>query len=470
MGKRRETQEAVERILGDEALTADLTDAAARLLLERATAEAERIVRETEGSPEERQARLRALRRDLRRIARQAGRSSPTDQVERVQALLGLTVLAAQAEGAAEGKPDRPLWLRPAVLLFFFVVLALGLQQCIGGSLFGRRAATETVAGDWVTVYFTRPQVPDDPLAHAGGIDADLVALIEAAERKVDLAAYDLDLETVADALAQARGRDISVRLVTDGSNVDEEAVTRLRQVGVPIVARPDEDWGIMHDKFAVVDGTWVWTGSWNLTENGTYRNDNNAVLIASQLLAQDYAAEFEEMFSGLFGSSSPANTPYPVIEVEAGSEVARIEVYFAPEDGATDGILRALSQAQSRVRFLAYHFTSEPLADALIDLARRGVRVEGVIEARTITDTYSQFERLRDAGVEVLADGNPYIMHHKVFIVDDRTVVLGSFNFTRSAEEKNDENVLIVQDPGVAAAYVAEFQRVLEQAQTAEP
>lgn len=463
-------REAVERILGDESLTADLADTAARRLLEWATVEAERIVRETEGSPRERQARLRTLRRTVRRIAKEAKGESSADQLERVQALLELGAPAAQVEERAKDSDHRSL-LRPGgLLLLSLVALALLLQQCVGGIWLGRRAAREAVATDWVTIYFTNPRSPgDDSSPYTGGIDRDLVALIDAAQERVDVAAYDLDLETVTDALVRARERGVQVRLVTDGTHADEEPVTRMRQAGIPVVARPEEDRGLMHNKFVVVDGTWVWTGSWNLTENGTYRNNNNGILIASELLAQDYAAEFEELFSGLFGPSSPADTPYPVIEVEAGTKTARIEVYFAPEDGATEAILNMLSQARSHVRFLAYHFTSEPLADALINLARQGVRVEGVIESRTAQDPYSQFDRLHSNGVEVLPDGNPYIMHHKVFVVDDQTVVTGSFNFTLSAEEQNDENVLILHDAEVAAAYAEEFDRVLEVARSAE-
>ena len=466
MGNPREEQGIFERIFEDESLTADLTDTAAQRLLEWATREAERIVQETEGSPRERKARLHALRRAVRRIAEEARGKPPTGQLEWVQALLEVDARALE-----EGKTGRRSRSRPGGLLFLsLVVLALLLQQCVGGGWLGRRPARETVAGEWVTVYFTAPRSPGDgPSTYTGGIDADLVALIDAAQERVDVAAYDLDLKTVTEALIRAHDDDVQVRLVTDGAHADEEAVTRLREAGIPVVARPEEDRGLMHDKFVVVDGAWVWTGSWNLTENGTYRNDNNALLVASRLLAQDYATEFDEMFSGLFGPSSPDTTPYPVIEVEAEPEAARLQVYFAPEDGAMDGILDALSRARDHVRFMAYHFTSARLADALIDLARQGVEVEGVIEARTVQDAYSEFDRLLAGGVDVVTDGNPYIMHHKVLIVDDRIVVTGSFNFTLSADEQNDENVLIIHDPGVAAAYIEEFERVLEVARSAE-
>ena len=124
---------------------------------------------------------------------------------------------------------------------------------------------------------------------------------------------------------------------------------------------------------------------------------------------------------------------------------------------------------AQERIRFLAFVFTSDEIADAMLERAQAGVVVQGVIESRNAGGDHSEYERLRVAVHDVLPDGNPYVMHHKVIIVDDATVILGSYNFTGSAEEKNDENLLIIHDAEVAALFVAEFGRVYEQARTAE-
>ncbi len=372
----------------------------------------------------------------------------------------------------SDDSPRRRLlsW-QAALLLALTLLVAWGLKTCAGADFLGGQGATETVSGDYIVIHFTAPQYPDDPAAHVGGIDDELAALIDVAQESVDVATYDLELDTVAEALIRAQEAGVQVRLVTDGTNVGEEALTQVRQAHIPVVARPGTGGGIMHDKFVVVDETWVWTGSWNLTENGTYRNNNHAVLIASTSLAQDYAAEFEEMFSGQFGPSSPAETAHPLINVQReGAIIAQVEVYFAPEDGAAEHIIRTLSAAQSNVRFLAFVFTSEPIADALVELVEDGIQVAGVVEARSTGTLCSQYDRLRDSGVEVLPDGNPYVMHHKVFIVDDQTVILGSYNFTTSAEEANDENVLIIHDPEVAAAFLAEFDRVYQQAQAAGP
>ena len=206
------------------------------------------------------------------------------------------------------------------------------------------------------------------------------------------------------------------------------------------------------------------------MTENGTYRNSNNAVLIASRSLAQEYATEFEEMFSGQFGPSSPADTPHPTIDIEGDGVSAQVEIYFAPEDGAAGHILAILSDAQSHVRFMAFQFTSEELADALLDLASEGIQVSGILESRDADRSYSQYSRLVSGGVTVWTDGNPYIMHHKVIIVDDETVILGSYNFSNNVEENNDENMLIIHDSEVAAAFLAEFAHISQEAQTSEP
>ncbi|MBU0703870.1 MAG: phospholipase [Chloroflexi bacterium] len=359
---------------------------------------------------------------------------------------------------------------RLSALILAAVIVALALAACVEP---GSRTVTETVSGDWIRVYFTSPRYPDDG-DHYGGLDEELAAVIEQAESSVDLVAYDLDLERVADALIAAHRDGVRVRVVVESDNAGEQAVSDLRRAGVPLVEDERES-GLMHNKFVVIDEQWVWTGSWNMTHNGAYRNNNNAVLIASPALAENYTAEFEEMFTGQFGPTSPADTPNPhvVITFETGAgeekqeQQVEVENYFAPEEEVAAQIIAEIEGAEERIRFLAFVFTSAEIADAMLARARAGVVVQGVIESRNAGEEYSQYDRLRGAVHDVLTDGNPYIMHHKVIIVDDVTVILGSYNFTASAETRNDENLLIIHDPKVAALFVAEFGRMYEQART---
>jgi phosphatidylserine/phosphatidylglycerophosphate/cardiolipin synthase-like enzyme len=183
---------------------------------------------------------------------------------------------------------------------------------------------------------------------------------------------------------------------------------------------------------------------------------------VASRQVAADYANEFEQMFEGRFGTSKRSATPYP--EVRLGS--VNVEVYFSPEDGVAKHVLQRLAAAKRSIHFMAFSYTSSAIADAMVAQAQAGLLVHGVFESQNAGGTGSAFSRLRHGGVDVLQDGNCYILHHKVIVIDARTVITGSYNFTNSAEKDNDENLVIVDDPNLARAYLDEFARVYAQAQ----
>ncbi len=326
-------------------------------------------------------------------------------------------------------------------------------EQAVSG---GRDAA--------ILVFFTDPQYPDDPASHQGGLDEALAADIALALSSVDVAAYDFDLQSVADALLEAHWNGVLVRLVTDSDNVEEPVVRQLRSAGIGVVE--DGRDAIMHDKFVVIDKRVVWTGSWNLTEGGTYRNSNNAVRIDSDLLAENYTAEFDEMFEEReFGPGSTADTPHQqvLLSDEDGGEGVWIESYFAPEDQVGEKLLALVEGAQKSIRFMAFSFTDDSLGEAMVSQYEAGLTVQGVFEGRGADPVYSEFGRMHavEPRMDVRLDGNAYMMHHKVIIVDDETVVLGSFNFSESADTMNDENVLVIHDRGVASLFRAEFRRI---------
>jgi len=316
----------------------------------------------------------------------------------------------------------------------------------------------------WYDIYFTRPRYPDKPDYHQGGLDTQLVAFINSAQKTIDIAIYDFDLENVANALAEAAGRGVRVRMVTDSDTLTNEnskvqkAFDILKQAKIPIV--DDQRGPIMHNKFVIVDGRAVWTGSWNFTDGDTYRLNNNAIKIFSDQLAQNYTAEFEKMFvQRSFGPSKPAGGTEALVTLQG----VPIENYFAPEDGVADKIIARLAQAKQSIHFLAFSFTSDPIGSAMLARAKAGVSVAGVFETTGSETQFSEYGKMRKAKLDVLQDGNPYVMHHKVIIIDGRTVIFGSFNFSNNADKDNDENLLIIDDPVLAQAFEAEFQRVRE-------
>jgi phosphatidylserine/phosphatidylglycerophosphate/cardiolipin synthase-like enzyme len=323
----------------------------------------------------------------------------------------------------------------------------------------------QVVRGDWWEVAFTEPRYPDEPANHHGGLDERLVSLIDRAAQTVDVAVYDFDLANVAAALARARQRGVRVRVVTDTdtyTNQRDEAVQAafrvLRQAEVPIVQDQRSD--LMHHKFTVVDGEWVQTGSWNYTDGDTYRLNNNQFIARSPDLAANYTAEFEKMFvQRRFGPQKPAGGTRPLLSVNG----ARVESYFAPTDGISGRLADAIARRTSRrLAFLAFSFTDDAIARSMLDRAARGVEVQGVFETTGSNTPVSEYGKLKQAGLDVYQDGNPWIMHHKVIILDDKTVAFGSFNFSANADRSNDENLLLVEDPRLAAAFQAEFERVL--------
>ena len=125
------------------------------------------------------------------------------------------------------------------------------------------------------------------------------------------------------------------------------------------------------------------------------------------------------------------------------------------------------LDNVQSSSYFLAYSFTADPLGEAIRQRAAAGVTVAGVMEAGQVASNIgSEYDAFHAAGLDVRRDGNPSLMHHKVMIIDGRIVVMGSYNFTASAENTNAGNLIVIYNSGIAEQYMQEFQRVYAAAQ----
>lgn len=316
------------------------------------------------------------------------------------------------------------------------------------------------VRGSWFELYFTDPV---NPISHqgTGGIDGPIVDAIDAARLSIDVAAYSLSLNSVRNALINAHQRGVTVRVVMESTNMDNSDPQRMLEAGIPIVG--DNRQGLMHDKFIVIDRSEVWMGSMNYTDSGTYDDNNNVFRIRSTKMAENYTKEFEEMFDDdMFGPDVVAQTPNPTLTIDN----IRVDTYFSPDDGVANALASLLNGAQESIHFLAFSFTSNELGDIVRAKADAGLDVHGVMDDEQIRSNQgTEFDPFRQADLDVLIDGIDGQMHHKVFIVDGRIVVIGSYNFSQSAETRNDENILIVYDERVAEQYMKEFDRVSAQA-----
>jgi len=134
-------------------------------------------------------------------------------------------------------------------------------------------------------------------------------------------------------------------------------------------------------------------------------------------------------------------------------------EVCFTPGQNCTKVIVKTLSQAKTSIYVQAYSFTSAPIAKALLDAHKRGVHVEVILDKSNVTAKYSAAVFLLNQNILTFIDSQHAISHNKVMIIDEETVITGSFNFTKAAQQKNAENVLVINDKELAAKYLENWQ-----------
>jgi phosphatidylserine/phosphatidylglycerophosphate/cardiolipin synthase-like enzyme len=147
------------------------------------------------------------------------------------------------------------------------------------------------------------------------------------------------------------------------------------------------------------------------------------------------------------------------------------IKVYFSPHGGCTEAVVRAVNGAQKQVLVEAYSFTSEPIAEALIAAEKRGVDVEVILDKSQEQARGTEADLISESGIPTYIDSAYRIAHDKVMIIDGTRVVTGSFNFTKSAEDFNAENLLVISnDPPLADQYATSWKQHLAQSHPFHP
>ncbi len=307
-----------------------------------------------------------------------------------------------------------------------------------------------------------------------------LIARMNEARSSLEVAALKLDNTRLAYALVTAARRGVRVRVYTDREYRAEARATLVaaaqgQRQGRPSPSRDaiqrtvrplangceavervrvcyDDRDALMHHKFVILDDQAVWTGSANLTYNGFFRNNNDVLYLPSPALARGYQAEFETLWTGA-GRGLGRAVPFQLENLQGTA-------YFSPAGGeaALAAILERIAASREEVWVLAFVLTEERLIQALAAARARGVRVRVLLEARNLV--HSREERL-PPGVELRQDTNPYQMHHKLMVIDQRWVITGSFNFSRSAYTRNNENLLVLYSPALAERYRKEAERL---------
>lgn len=149
-----------------------------------------------------------------------------------------------------------------------------------------------------------------------------------------------------------------------------------------------------------------------------------------------------------LFACSSPIQAQ------EESNLYPSWSVYFSPKASCTEAIIKELNKAKISVLVQAYSFTSVPISNALLNAHKRGVKVEVILDKSRNREKYSSADFLAQAGIPIKIDAAHTIAHNKVIIIDGEVVITGSFNFSRAAEERNAENLLVIRDKALAEKY----------------
>jgi phosphatidylserine/phosphatidylglycerophosphate/cardiolipin synthase-like enzyme len=266
---------------------------------------------------------------------------------------------------------------------------------------------------------------------------------IENAQDYAYCAFFDIDLEEIIQVLKD-KSSSLDIRIMIDKDNnlgLIEGSSLHL-----------DNSTAYMHNKFCVIDDSMITTGSFNPTFNDAYRNNNNLIIIESRILAKNYREEFLEIWN--YKKGQKTNTTIFILNSK------NIENYFCPEDDCAEKIQDRIRQANKSIHFMLFSFAYKPIMNDIIIKRYEGLEIKGILEksqsSNKATKGFLQFHN-----IEVIYDKNPKMMHHKVIIIDNKTVITGSFNPSNNANTRNDENILIIEDKELARRYLEEFNHV---------
>jgi len=378
--------------------------------------------------------------------------------------------------------------LSPATFYYVQVASVKGNDTSFSGIYY---YSTASLSKGKIIAYFNRPVNSSFASVSAAqylnkSIDDTLVAYINRAEKSIDVAIYNLDnlnlSANISNALNDAHQRGVVVRIIGDGSTSNNG----LKTISGPQVFKSPQgaNYDIMHNKFIIFDAkhtnpdkSIVWTGSTNLTDNQIHTDPNNVIIIYDQAIAKAFTLEFEEMWGSTtafpssinskFGKYKTENTPH---HFKVGEKL--VELYFSPSDQVNSKIINYLKTAEKDIYFGIYVMTRTEIANQIVYRHNDQVYTAGIIGdvSGSNNAAYNVMQPvLGDSLIKVYSKSG--VFHHKYCIVDqsddifDPCVLTGSHNWSRSADESNDENTVIVHSKEVANWYLQEWaQRFIDE------
>lgn len=340
-----------------------------------------------------------------------------------------------------------------------------------------------TYAGNKIKYYFTQPvnnsvAKGENAIYLNDRMGDTIVAYINRAKYTLDIAVYNYTstFPAIAVAVNSAHSRGVRVRWIYDSSS-SNTGIPLLNSAINHLASPPDAGaYSIMHNKFMIIDANStnpndaiVWTGSTNWNTQQFNTDYNNAVVIQDQPMAKAYRAHFNMMWGDTGIAPNPAASKFGQYKTDLGShdfyvDGIHIEVYFSPADGTNDKILHAMGTANTDMYFGMSTFTYTTDASMIMTMFNNGVYVAGINDVSNTSYTPHAIlsSGLGSSRYKIYSGSGLY--HNKMLIVDpsntcsDPLVLTGSHNWTVSADDKNDENTIIIHDATAANVFYQAF------------
>ena len=278
----------------------------------------------------------------------------------------------------------------------------------------------------------------------------EILTNINTSKNSIDMAIYGYSsTPAIEKAIKDAQNRGVKIRLIYDVNTKNQNIYPDTFKF-VSLIVNSKSDRGLkdsnatMHNKFYIFDNKIVITGSANLSHTDMSGfNSNNIIVINSTNIAKIYKTEFEQMFDGNFHS---AKIP------TANNKANNMQIYFSPQDKTiSNAVLPIIENAKDYIYIPIFVITENRVVEALINAKQRGVDVRLISDALNASSKYSKIRVLRTNGVPVKIENYAGKMHSKTMIVDDKYSIIGSMNFSKSGETKNDENTIVLENAEIA-------------------
>ena len=272
---------------------------------------------------------------------------------------------------------------------------------------------------------------------------------INSAKTSIDFAIYGYSsVPSIENAIKNAKARGVKIRLVYDIDTTDSNIYPNTNDL-VKLVANTKNDSlskeksAIMHNKFYIFDNKIVITGSANLSHTDMSGYNSNAIIVInSPAAAKIYTEEFNQMYEGKFHSDK-------ILSVNNSG------IYFSPQNKTIQNtILPLIKNSKNYIYIPAFLISHKGMVTELIQAKNRGVDVRIITDALNASAKYSKVRELRAAGMPVKIENYAGKMHSKTMIIDDKYLILGSMNFSKSGESKNDENLIVLENKEAAIFY----------------